>query len=121
MAEYDESQYAGDEFKEPEISEKKEFKCKNCGASLVFEPGTTSMKCPYCGAENEIEISDEIIEELDLEDFLAKLEAGGETSDGNSLEEVSSVACSSCGAVVTLDANIVSDECPFCGTKLSNI
>lgn len=118
MAEFDESQYVDNEFKEPEISQKKEFKCKNCGASLVFEPGTTSMKCPYCGAENEIEISDEVIEELDLEDYLAKLEAGGETSDGNSLEEVSTVACSSCGAVVTLDANIVSDECPFCGTKL---
>ena len=118
MAEFDESQYVDNEFKEPEISQKKEFKCKNCGASLVFEPGTTSMKCPYCGAENEIEISDEVIEELDLEEYLAKLEAGGETGDGNKLEEVSTVACSSCGAVVTLDANIVSDECPFCGTKL---
>ena len=118
MAEYDESQSVADEYKEPEISQKKEFKCKNCGASLVFEPGTTSMKCPYCGAENEIEISEEVIEELDLESYLAKLEAGGETGDGNKLEEVSTVACSSCGATVTLDANIVSDECPFCGTKL---
>jgi predicted RNA-binding Zn-ribbon protein involved in translation (DUF1610 family) len=121
MAEYDETQNVADEFnefKEPELSEKKEFKCKNCGASLVFEPGTTSMKCPYCGAENEIEISEEAIEELDLDEYLAKLESGGETGDGNKLEEVSTVACSSCGAVVTLDANIVSDECPFCGTKL---
>ena len=118
MAEYDEQPNVADEYKEPEISQKKEFKCKNCGASLVFEPGTTSMKCPYCGAENEIEISDEIIEELDLDEYLAKLESGGETGDGNQLEEVSTVACSSCGAVVTLDANIVSDECPFCGTKL---
>ncbi len=118
MADENIKQDGFEEYNEPELSEKKEFKCKNCGASLVFEPGTTSMKCPYCGAENEIEISDEKIEELDLDEYLSKLESGGETADGNQLEEVSTVSCSSCGATITLDPNVVSSECPFCGTKL---
>ncbi len=118
MTNEDVNQQGFEEFKEPELAQKKEFKCKNCGASLVYEPGTTSMVCLYCGAENEIEISDEVIEELNLDEYLAQLEAGGETSDGNQLEEVSTVSCSSCGATITLDPNIVSSECPFCGTKL---
>lgn len=101
---------------EPKLSKKKEFKCKNCSQSLVYEPGTTSMKCPYCGTMNEIEASDELIEELDLEEYLRKLDAGGE--NGSDLEEISTVTCSSCGATITLDPNVVSSECPFCGTKL---
>ncbi|MCF0207634.1 MAG: hypothetical protein HUK15_09420 [Bacteroidales bacterium] len=107
-----------EEFKEPEISEKKEFRCKNCGQSLEYAPGTNSMVCPYCGTENEIEISEEIIEELDLETYLAQLENGEETKDGNTLEEVATIVCSACGATTTLDPNVVSSECPFCGTKL---
>ena len=27
-----------------------EFPCKQCGANLQFQPGTRTLKCPYCGA-----------------------------------------------------------------------
>ena len=29
------------------------FPCQSCGAKLSFSPGTTSLKCDYCGAVNE--------------------------------------------------------------------
>jgi predicted RNA-binding Zn-ribbon protein involved in translation (DUF1610 family) len=86
--------------------------CKNCAAKLVFEPGTTSLACPYCGTMNEIEIKQESIDELDFEEFLKNAERGTE------IEEVATVACDACGAVTTLDKNVVSSECPFCGNKL---
>ena len=86
--------------------------CSNCAAQLEFEPGTTSLLCPFCGTKNEIEISDEQIDELDFETFLAEAEAGED------IEEISTIACNACGAITTLDPNIVSSECPFCGNKL---
>src|SRR3989304_9170412 len=34
----------------------KQFPCRNCGANLDYAPGTTSLKCQYCGTENEIAV-----------------------------------------------------------------
>lgn len=98
----------------PELSEtnQAEIICSNCAAKLEFEPGTSSLTCPYCGAKNEIEIRDESIDELDFEQFLKEAEVGGD------IEEVLTIACNACGAITTLDPNVVSGDCPFCGNKL---
>jgi len=60
------------------------FKCKNCGGDLKFSPGTQSLKCPYCGTENENpDSAPEVYEELDFEAakiiglILAVLAVGG--------------------------------------------
>ncbi len=90
----------------------KDIVCTNCAAKLVFEPGTTSLACPYCGTMNEIEISAESIDEMDFEQFLKDAEHGSD------IEEISTIACDACGAVTSLDKNVVSSECPFCGNKL---
>jgi LSD1 subclass zinc finger protein len=90
----------------------KDIVCSNCAAKLVFEPGTTSLACPYCGTLNEIEISQESIDEMDFDQFLKDAE------HGKDIEEVSTIACDACGAVTSLDKNVVSSECPFCGNKL---
>ena len=90
----------------------KEIVCKQCSAKLKFKPGTTNLVCEYCGFENEIEIKDEVIEELNFEEWLSKAEAGEGTV------EVHAVLCNSCGAEITLSENTVSDHCPFCGNLL---
>ena len=92
--------------------DKNEITCKNCGAVLKFEPGTTSLSCEYCGTENPIEIKQEEIEEIDYRDFLSSEKTAAPT------QEVSTLKCGACGAETTLDPHIVSDECPFCGTHL---
>lgn len=99
---------------DPKLSEtnQKDIVCKNCAAKLVFEPGTTSLTCPYCGTFNEIEVRDEKIEELDFEEFLKQAEQGSD------LEEIATISCDACGAVTTLEKNVVSSDCPFCGNKL---
>ncbi|MDD4149776.1 MAG: hypothetical protein PHE33_07090 [Bacteroidales bacterium] len=98
----------------PKLSEtnQAEIVCSNCAAKLEFEPGTTSLTCPFCGTMNEIEIRDESIDELDFDHFMSEAEVGDE------LEEVSTIACEACGAITTLDPNVVSSDCPFCGNKL---
>jgi len=89
-----------------------ELKCHDCGAILKFLPGTHSLACEYCGAENVIGENTENIEELDFHEYI-QTKAGDEQK-----QEISTVKCTSCGASTTLKPNITADECPFCGNSL---
>jgi predicted RNA-binding Zn-ribbon protein involved in translation (DUF1610 family) len=96
----------------PANTNTQQFPCKECGAFLVFKPGTTHLKCEYCGTDNVIETSSEAIEELDFERFLTSEVAVAEK------QQVAVVKCSSCGSESSLKPNVTSDFCPFCGTAL---
>lgn len=99
---------------EEKITEiKHDSKCKDCGAHLKFAPGTSHLKCEYCGAENKIETTIvEKIEEIDFEKFIAS------TIESTDKQEVNTVHCKSCGATTTLKPNVTSDHCPFCDTPM---
>jgi len=99
---------------DPKLSEtnQDDIACTKCAAKLEFEPGTTSLTCPFCGTKNEIEIRDESIDELNFEQYLKEAESGSD------IEEVATIACNACGAITTLDPNVISSDCPFCGNKL---
>ena len=92
--------------------DQKEILCKNCGAKLSFAPGTQHLKCEYCGAMNEIEISKEEIKENDFLEFLDK---GIDTAPK---EVVNTLKCDACGAETTFEPNVVSEACAFCGNNL---
>ena len=87
--------------------------CKDCGATLTYAPGTTVLKCQYCGAENEIAPEEEVA--IVENDFYAALQHTAQKSDMQTLQ---TVQCDGCGARSTLKPNVVSDECAFCGTAL---
>jgi LSD1 subclass zinc finger protein len=90
----------------------KQFPCQSCGAALEFSPGTKSQKCPYCAAENAIPQSEEDIVELDFAAFLEQ--AAAETTTTEQL----TVKCGSCGAESTLEPNVTSAQCAFCGAPI---
>ncbi len=90
------------------------FPCKSCGAKLSFAPGTTSLKCDFCGAVNEFDEATTIVEELDLDAWLTKLEAEQETHDQEHLK------CKNCGGEQTLPANLYASACIFCGTPITS-
>lgn len=90
------------------------FPCASCGAKFSFAPGTKSLKCPYCGAANEISDTDDSVEELDLEAWLDKLVAEQET---HAQEQIK---CSNCSAEQTLPANLYASACTFCGTPITS-
>lgn len=100
--------------KETVTEQKQEFACGNCGATLSFAPGTDSLKCPYCGYENQIgdEATPQVVEEYDFLEGLKKAAKGATTQVSKT------VKCSNCGAEFTFDPNLHSDECPFCGTTI---
>lgn len=99
---------------EEKITETKhDTKCKDCGAMLKFAPGTSHLKCEYCGSENKIEATTvDKIEEIDFEKFIAS------TVESADKQEVNTVNCKSCGATTTLKPNVTSDRCPFCDTPM---
>ncbi|MGA1978417.1 MAG: hypothetical protein ABSG89_11250 [Bacteroidales bacterium] len=90
----------------------KETICKNCSGKLQYAPGTTHLKCPYCGTENEINVSTEVVEELDFEKFADEFKNESET------HETITIRCQGCGAKTTFNPNVVSESCPCCGSPL---
>ena len=92
--------------------ESRQFPCSQCGANLIFAPGTDSLECPYCKYVNPITTVHSSIEELDFRAHLAKM---GEEQE---MMEVMTVKCQGCGAETTFDPNITSDYCAFCDTPL---
>ena len=89
-----------------------EFSCEQCGSLLEFQPGAGMLVCGHCGFQSPLPESNEEIEELDFHERLASLESGED------LEEVITISCLSCGAEFERDANLSSEECPFCGTTI---
>lgn len=95
----------------------REVKCKDCGAVLKYAPGTSVLKCEFCGAENTIATASEeekhtAREEIDFDSFLASAVQKQDT------QQVATVKCEPCGATVSMKPNVSSDHCPFCGSPL---
>jgi LSD1 subclass zinc finger protein len=91
----------------------KTFACASCGAQLEYAPGTSMLKCPYCGHENPIAASPWArVEEIDYATGLAdaEIEAPKET--------IHVVSCKRCAAEFQLDPAIQASRCPFCGTPI---
>lgn len=94
------------------IKEANSFGCTSCGAELKYKPGSTHLKCEYCGTENEIPVLQADIEELDFNAFL---------DDASGKEETLSihvVKCEGCGATSSVDPKIESTNCAYCGLPL---
>jgi DNA-directed RNA polymerase subunit RPC12/RpoP len=91
------------------------FPCPSCGAEMDFNAEQGVLACAYCGHTSAVPVTEEEIQEYDLEAALRDmLAAPHETGYG---ENKRSIKCASCGAVNTVDANVVSTECAFCGSN----
>ena len=88
------------------------FPCRECGAELRFQPGTSALVCPYCGASNAIESGDEPAVELDYRAHLAKLAEAEPTLARRVLK------CGSCAAEVERAEHVTSLDCAFCGAPM---
>lgn len=98
-----------------EISPKKsELKksCVNCGAELTYAPGTTKLKCDYCGHTETIASSEKGFEELELKPYLEKM--GSQKHS----EEIKMLHCKNCGANQHIEENYKSLSCVYCGSPL---
>lgn len=97
----------------------KQFPCDQCGAMLFWDPGTASLKCPYCGAVNALtaDAADDLApppvqRELD---YLAYLDEQSRSAD---TVETTTVRCEGCGAEQTLREGQTAATCVFCGKAI---
>jgi predicted RNA-binding Zn-ribbon protein involved in translation (DUF1610 family) len=88
----------------------KRFPCAQCGALLIYVPGTAVLTCSYCGFENPIPVSTEDIEELDFHRYLEI------ARDDATAEHTQTVKCNACAAEFTASGDVTADVCPFCGS-----
>ncbi|MFI6596233.1 hypothetical protein ACIBHX_08295 [Nonomuraea sp. NPDC050536] len=82
--------------------------CAGCGANVEFAPGTTVLRCPYCGSEQRIAAPARQVMEHSYDAFLAKPRVAAVAPH--------QFACPGCGARTESDA--LSKSCQFCGTGL---
>ncbi len=88
------------------------YPCQQCGAQLMFSPGTTHLLCPYCSHEQDIPTSIEQIEELNFLNYVGSVAT-------ETIQETEQVLhCNNCGAEYTLPENQESGSCPFCGSNV---
>ncbi len=98
----------------------KQFPCVKCGGPLVFMPGSTHLKCPYCNTENDIPIDKDDKSYLTEHDYLKALqdeEAHQQTDSAYPTQDV--VRCTYCGANTTISERKTSDLCPYCAHPLA--
>ncbi len=94
-----------------------ELRCSNCGSIIRYSPGDKTAVCPNCGTVNEIEYTDEDLdqawEEKDLLKELRRL-SRMDTGEAGKLK----VKCAGCGAEVEFDRPVIAGECPYCGSPI---
>lgn len=86
--------------------------CVNCGAELTYAPGTTELKCGYCGHTEEIPVSEKSLQELELEKYL------NEMGSQSHSEEITMLHCKNCGANQHIEENYKSLHCVYCTMPL---
>jgi len=86
---------------------------------LFWDPGTASLKCPYCGTENVVKQPETgptgrppVEQELDFLTFLSQL------ADQADTVETTSVRCDGCGSEQTLRPGQTAGTCAFCGKAI---
>lgn len=86
------------------------FPCRSCGAHLRFTPGTTALTCPYCGAQQQIQVQRREVAEHSYEGLEHKRRRVPQEMAPNLF------VCTGCGAHTESDA--WSDVCQFCGAEV---
>lgn len=89
-----------------------QLKCAQCGAPIVYAPGTNQTLCEHCGHRNEIDAGEQSVAEECFQRAMASMSGGAETVERLTVE------CRSCGASTEFEPNVQSQSCPFCGTPI---
>jgi Zn finger protein HypA/HybF involved in hydrogenase expression len=87
----------------------RKFPCPSCGASVEWSPGSSSLKCPFCGAQRVIPTTPQQVREQPIDATV------GEPAELGWGAERKAVKCTRCGATTTFEPNVAAGSCAFCG------
>src|SRR5919106_893392 len=101
------------EVAEPAEKATDSFPCSVCGGQLHFDPGSSQLKCPYCGSLQQLpENLEAKVVEHDLGTYLS------ERSTRSWGLEMTELRCEGCGATTETSDKFTSMSCPFCDKPL---
>ena len=99
-------------------------KCPACGGTMDFDPATGGLLCPYCGHTEEIKNQSSGTAENPAAQTGAPLRAeeipldeAENTANCDWGTATKTIICKSCGAESVYDAQVISSECPYCGSN----
>lgn len=87
-----------------------EYPCGGCGARVEYAPGTTVLRCPYCGFEQQLAAPARTVVEHDIAELATLPRKPIATIAAHTF------VCSKCGAQTQSDA--IADRCQFCGAPV---
>ncbi len=92
---------------------RRQFPCGQCGALLVYAPGTEFLQCGYCKHKEPVPPLLARIQEHDFHSALSELVTARRSDEPDRSIQVTS--CDACGASFEFENDIHSGECPYCG------
>ena len=98
-----------------EINLQSEFPCSQCGAKLMYVPGSTVIKCDYCNHQQNIQGNTNSLEILEY-DFEEAINNKKSIKSNSLISDSKEVQCSGCGAISLIKEQ--STRCPFCGSAI---
>jgi DNA-directed RNA polymerase subunit RPC12/RpoP len=96
--------------------ERQQFPCSQCGALLIYKPGTRYLECGYCNNQEPIPVPLADITEHDFRSALNELAQARRTPA--IVGSAERIRCDACGASFEFDRDIHSGECPYCGQPI---
>ncbi len=87
-----------------------EYPCEGCGARVEYAPGTTVLRCPYCGHEQQLAAPARAVREHDVAELATLPRKPVGTLAAHTF------TCQKCGARTQSDA--IADRCQFCGAPV---
>ncbi|MBQ7699840.1 MAG: zinc ribbon domain-containing protein [Clostridia bacterium] len=102
--------------KKPESERTEEYKCPACGSALVFNTESGKLKCSSC--DNEYEIG--TIKQYQNNRTEAEFQWDRKYTNAlnETLPEMTSYICQSCGAEIITDGTTAATHCPYCDNEV---
>ena len=92
-----------------------EYKCPNCGGSVVFNSETQLMSCPYCGSDFSLDQFETVDNSILSEEASEGMSAQDSYTESDGLRVY---ICESCGGEIVTDSTTSATSCPFCGNAV---
>ncbi|WP_046228441.1 TFIIB-type zinc ribbon-containing protein [Paenibacillus dauci] len=90
-----------------------DYKCPNCGSSMMFDSATGALSCPSCGRQDNIEqLPDPLKKQVFTENEVQQYHCPSCGADIMTEPETSATTCSFCGSAVVLGDRLIGDLAP---------
>ena len=90
------------------MGEMQNYKCRACGAPLVFDEESQKLKCQFCGTSYDLS---------EYEQIASEDQSQAEDMPQWGKEGMKYYSCPSCGAEIMCDQTTAATCCPYCGNN----